>query len=435
MQSVLSRKQPGEVQAFTSDELPTIFFLEIKAVYLLAMEYIAFAFWTAIAILGYTYLGYPLVSGFIFYLKKIFSKSKSPRPTAGFQPQVLIMTAAYNEAAIMKAKIQNFLEIDYPFDKLAVWIVTDGSTDATPSIVEALAREHGHQLEIRHFHQTARKGKMAALDRLMPLVESPLTVFTDANTLLNPAAIKLMVRHFEDAKTGVVAGEKRILSIEADAAAGAGEGLYWKYESRLKTWESSLHSTMGAAGELFAFRTGLYEQLPPDILTEDFVLTMKIAMRGYKIAYEPGAYAMETASLNTAEELKRKVRIAAGGLQSISRLRGLLNPFRYGMLSFQFISHRVLRWTLAPASLPFAFALNALLVKYTATMFTILMICQIIFYTFAIVGYLMRNKRIKLKMLFIPYYFCLMNFSMLLGLSSLVKGRQSVLWDKAQRAA
>ncbi|MEY3368394.1 MAG: hypothetical protein RI973_1549 [Bacteroidota bacterium] len=352
-----------------------------------------------------------------------------------FKPEVLILTAAYNEESIIGAKVQNFLKLDYPGEKLAVWLVTDGSTDATPSIVEALVREHGHQLAIRHFHQPQRKGKMAALDRLMPFVKSPVTIFTDANTLLNPEAVRIMVRHFQDPRTGVVAGEKRVFSSEADAAAGAGEGLYWKYESLLKTWESSLHSTMGAAGELFAFRSELYEQLPPDTLTEDFILTMKIAMRGYKIVYEPGAYAMETASLNTSEELKRKVRIAAGGLQSLVRLRGLLNPFKYGLLSFQYFSHRVLRWTAAPASLPIALALNISLATTPSIIYHFLLVCQIIFYTFAIMGYLMRNKRLRLKILFVPYYFCMMNFSMLLGLSRLAKGRQTVVWDKAQRAS
>ena len=149
---------------------------------------------------------------------------------------------------------------------------------------------------------------------------------------------------FANPKVGCVAGEKRIAVQDKPNAASGGEGLYWKYESALKRLDYRLYSAVGAAGELFAIRTSLFEQMPPDTLLDDFILSLRIAMRGYKIAYSKEAYALESASLNMREEEKRKVRISAGGLQSVWRLRGLLNIFRYGILSFQYISHRVLRW-------------------------------------------------------------------------------------------
>ena len=154
-----------------------------------------------------------------------------------------------------------------------------------------------------------------------------------------------MVRHYADPTVGAIAGEKRV-QMSAEAS-GAGEGLYWKYESLLKKWDSRLYSAVGAAGELFSVRTDLYAPVEKDTLIEDFVMTMRIAKQGFRIVYESEAYAVESHSADVKEELKRKIRISAGGLQAVWRLRDLLNPFKYGVLSFQYWSHRVLRWTLS----------------------------------------------------------------------------------------
>lgn len=186
------------------------------------------------------------------------------------------------------------------------------------------------------------------MNRGMRFVTTPLVVFSDANTLLSKDAIRRIVDLFADPTTGCVSGEKRIMTGQAESAAGAGEGIYWKYESTLKRWDAKLYSVVGAAGELFAVRTELFQEVEPDTLLDDFIVSLRIAMKGYTIQYDPEAYAMETSSANVKEELKRKIRISAGGIQSVVRLRALLNIFRYGVLSFQYISHRVLRWTLAP---------------------------------------------------------------------------------------
>ena len=175
---------------------------------------------------------------------------------------------------------------------------------------------------------------------------------------------------FSNPNTGCVAGEKRILEKEADAAAGAGEGLYWKFESWIKNMDAELNTAVGAVGELFAIRTELFEDVENDTLLDDFIISLRIARKGYHIAYTPNAYAEETASLNVKEELKRKIRIAAGGIQTIFRLKGLLNPFRYGLLSWQYFSHKVLRWTLAPLSLFLIFAVNLFIVWQQQTWIT-----------------------------------------------------------------
>ncbi len=212
------------------------------------------------------------------------------------------------------------------------------------------------QMEVHHLQE--RRGKIHAMNRGMQFVDAPIVIFSDSNTTLNLQSIRIIVETFNNPKVGCIAGEKRIVSREADDAAGAGENLYWKFESWVKRMDSELNSAVGGVGELFAIRTDLFEPVENDTILDDFIISLRIAQKGYRIAYTPGAYAIETASVNVSEELKRKIRIAVGGLQTISRLKSLLNPFRFGMLSFQYISHKALRWTIAPIALFCLFPVN-----------------------------------------------------------------------------
>jgi cellulose synthase/poly-beta-1,6-N-acetylglucosamine synthase-like glycosyltransferase len=234
-----------------------------------------------------------------------------------------------------------------------------------------------------------------------------------------------------------VSGEKRIFGNEKDMAAGAGEGLYWKYESFQKRYDARLYSVVGAAGELFAIRRELFTEMERDTLLDDFMISLRIAMQGYVTQYDPDAYAYETSSVNVKEELKRKVRISAGGFQSMIRLAPLLNIFRYGILSFQYISHRVLRWTLAPLSLPLLMAGNSVLACsagwFSCSFFSIVFWLQALFYIMALLGWFLENRHIKLKILFVPYYFFIMNLSVYLGLFRYMKKNQDVKWERAKR--
>ncbi len=205
--------------------------------------------------------------------------------------------------------------------------------------------------------------------------------------MLNKEAVREIVKHFQNPSVGCVAGEKRVITLSKDGASAAGEGIYWKYESLLKKFDYRLHSAVGAAGELFAIRKELHQEVEKDTLLDDFVISLRIAQKGYKIAYEPNAYATESASASIAEEMKRKVRISAGGLQSIVRLQSLFNVFKYGVLSFQFISHRVLRWTITPLLLLLLVPLNVLLtLRSNQLIYDYLLMAQLSFYTFALLG-------------------------------------------------
>jgi len=164
------------------------------------------------------------------------------------------------------------------------------------------------------------------------------------------------------------------------------------------------------------------------------MISMLIAEKGYRIVYEPEAYAIETASENVSEELKRKIRIAAGGIQSILRLKSLFNPFKNPVLSFQYISHRVLRWTVTPFLLILVFILNALLASESgATFYQLIFTGQILFYLLAILGLIMEKRQIRIKVLFVPYYFCVMNYAVLMGIIRYFTKKQSSIWEKALR--
>jgi poly-beta-1,6-N-acetyl-D-glucosamine synthase len=386
-------------------------------------------------IVFYSYVGYGIVLFVLVKLKRLFN----PRPSIersqdlNFMPEVTFMVAAYNEERWMEEKILNTLALDYPKDKIKFYFVTDGSNDGTMEVIDRMADLYrGYNIQL--FHRDERKGKIAAVERVMEFVDTPIVIFTDANTDINPSAVKKIIRHYNDPKVGAVAGEKRIKQSEKDEASGAGEGIYWKYESLLKKWDSELNSVVGAAGELFSLRTELYEAVAPDTLIEDFYMTMRIAQKGYRVVYEPEASAAEGHSASIGEELKRKIRIAAGGLQAVWRLSPLLNIFKYGMLSFQYISHRVLRWTIAPIALPLLLVINIILALKCDHLFQFILLCQVLFYGMAIIGWLLETKKMKVKAFFVPYYFCIMNYAVYKGFIRLIKGQQSVVWEKAKRA-
>jgi biofilm PGA synthesis N-glycosyltransferase PgaC len=382
-------------------------------------------FWLGMLTVGYTYVGY----GMIIYILSKLKRRSSPVTiqTDSELPVVTLLVAAYNEEAYILDKIHNTLALDYPKNKLKLFFVTDGSNDRTPEIIRNFP-------EIEVFHSPERRGKIHAVNRVMKHVSTPIVVFCDANTALNPEALKLIVRHYQDPTVGGVAGEKRILSKDKDNASGSGEGLYWKYESFLKKKDAEVYSIVGAAGELFSIRTELFEEPAENMLIEDFYLSLRIAANGYRFAYEPDAFASETASASVGEEWKRKVRISAGGFQAMYKLSYLLNPFRYGILTFQYVSHRVLRWTLAPLFLPLILISSLYLAIQGIGFYQMMFVAQVAFYLLAALGYALRDRKIGIKGFFVPYYFVVMNLSVYAGLVRLLRGRQSVVWEKAKRA-
>lgn len=389
-------------------------------------------FWVFLFIIFYSYVGYGILLFFLVRLKRLFCKSKTPIDPS-YEPEVTLFVAAYNEKDYVDEKVKNSFSLEYPPEKVKQVWVTDGSDDGTPDLLKKYIDKG-----VEVYHEDARGGKIGAMNRGMQFVKSPIVIFSDGNTNLGKESIRRIVNLFSNPKVGCVSGEKRIYQKESDSAAGT-EGIYWKYESTLKKWDAELYSVVGAAGELFAIRTELFRHVEKDTLLDDFMISLRVAMSGYTIQYDPEAYAIETSSANVKEELKRKIRISAGGIQSIVRLAPLLNFFKYGTLSFQYISHRVLRWTLAPLGLLILILTNLFITMNEGffnfeSIFTWLMWGQIIFYAASLLGWFLENRQIKIKVLFIPYYFFIMNLSVYLGFKRYIKGNQSVKWERAQRA-
>lgn len=387
-------------------------------------------FWLLTGLVFYTYIGYGLVVALLVHLRP--PRRELPPLADAELPALTMVIAAHNEERCIVGKLENCLQLDYPRARLNLIFVTDGSTDNTAALLTAypVPAEVGYRV----LHAPERRGKMAAMNRAMAHVQTPIVIFSDANTNLNEGALREIARHFGDSQVGAVAGEKRVRYGSNAGAEGVGEGIYWRYESRLKQLDADLYTVVGAAGELFAMRTALYEEMPGDTIIEDFNLSLRIAGHGYRVAYAPGAYAVEGHSASVGEEFKRKARNASGGIQAILRMPGLLNPLAHSWLTFQYFSHRVLRWTLAPLALPLIFLLNGWLARQRRGIYGLFMAGQVALYTMALLGRATEQVGYRVKLLYIPYYFCVMNCAVYVGMWRLLRGRQSAVWERTRRA-
>ncbi len=403
-------------------------------------------FWACIILVCYTYVGYGILLWLFVHIKRIVrGRTVQPvLPTDEALPHVTLLICAYNEQDIVDEKMKNTGALDYPQDKLHIMWVTDGSTDHTNDYLKRFQN-------VQIVYTAERKGKTAALNHGISQITSPITVMTDANTMLNKEAVREIVRCFMNPQVACVAGEKRVKARHEDQVAAKGEGLYWKYESQLKKLDSELYSAMGAAGELNAIRTHLYQPMPENALLDDFVMSMRMVDQGYRIAYTSEAYALEYGSANIEEEAKRKQRIAAGGLQSCWWLRNMMNPFHQisaypqrqftsnifhqFTVAFQFVSHRVLRWTITPVALLALIPLNVALVMMKAgSVYSIFWILQICFYLAAYWGWKSEQNGRKNKFFYVCYYFLFMNMNVFRGMRYLANHKSSGTWEKAKRA-
>ena len=387
-------------------------------------------FWLCLALVIYTYVGYGAVLYIILKVKNIFFRRETT-PILPLDPQLLpdvtLMICAYNEADVIEEKMQNIRALNYPQEKLCVMWVTDGSNDNSNELLQAYP-------EVKLVYSPERKGKAAAMQHGLQENKAEYVIFTDANTMLNADAIREIVRQFMKKNVSCVSGEKRVAARHAGQATAEGEGVYWKYESMLKRWDSELYSAMGAAGELFAVRMSHYLPAPSNALLDDFMMSMLILKDGHRIAYTNEAYATEYGSASTAEESKRKRRIAAGGLQSIWWLRSLMNPFAYPKVAFQYVSHRVLRWSITPLALFALFPLNLLLLFASGSLiYQLLFLLQLFFYLSALTGHILKVSGRRNKLLYIPCYFLFMNLNVFLGIGYLMSHKDSGTWEKARR--
>ncbi len=384
-------------------------------------------FWISFFLLFYCYAGYGVLLLTWNAIKYVFKK-KPVRDSSLNLPAVTLVVAAYNESSVLEKKIANTLSIDYPENLLYIIVITDGSTDGSENIGAMYDR-------IKALHQPTRKGKIAAIKRAMEFVQTPIVVFSDANSMLNASCIRQIVAHYDDPKTGGVAGEKKISDEISVSPLGEAEGLYWKYESFLKKQDAAFNTVVGAAGELFSIRTALFIPPPDHVICDDFIISMNICLQGCRVAYEPGAYATEFPSATLKEEKKRKVRIAAGACQAAVMLPKALNILNNPLLAFQYISRRLLRWLVCPMLLIILLGTTVFITMQTGlnSFYGVILWAQFIFYAMALPGWWLIRQRKKAGIFAVPFYFVFMNFCLVKGCILYFRGRQTVLWEKSIR--
>jgi len=372
------------------------------------------------ALVAYVYAGYPILLG-------LLARSRRPRVIEAAEPRwsVSLVIPAYNEAAVIRAKLENSLEIDYPRERLEIVVASDGSDDGTNEIVREFANRG---VVLRPFHP--RAGKISVLNRAVPEAKGEIVVLCDANVMFRPDAVRRLVAHFDDPAVGAVTGDVRIQS--QDAPFGEGEGLYYRYERFIQLCETALGSTVTVDGGMYAIRKELFRPLPADTILDDFVIGMNVALSGQRVLYDPLAVATENATVDVRQEFRRKVRIVAGAFRELLRGQGVPGPSQ-PQLWWSFVSHKLLRW-LVPWCLLVILGCSLGLLGSDGGNLGLrwLVAAQLAFYGAALIGAARPNARWPAP-IGIPFYFCMVNAAAWLGSIRGLLGLESVTWRKATR--
>ncbi len=389
------------------------------------------ATWICLGAVAYNYFGYPIL---LFVLTRLVQaksdlsfllgrKSRRRSARADDQPRVAILISAFNEEAVIEARVKNVLEINYPPQRMEILIGLDASTDSTAQVLTRLQSPR-----VQFFRFPVRRGKLAVLADLAQRTSAEVLVLTDANTKFEPNCIRNLVRHFADPKVGAVSGEEiRIVHAGTDPAA---ESLYWRYESALKILESRLNCLHSANGGVFAIRRALF-QPQPSLIVEDFQIPLELRFRGYRIVYDPEAITVEEIAPTLSSQFERRVRLGAGNFQTLFSHPSYLNPLK-GLPAFAYWSHRVVRW-LTSVLLVIVFACTIGLLF--DPLYLGLFVAQCVFYALALFGYWRKKQGRSAGVWRIPLYFCSMNLALLFGLFRYLSGRQSVAWAATPRRA
>ena len=391
---------------------------------------IGILFWLCVAGIFYVYAGYPLILTLLASLR--------PRPGAyePYLPTVTLLITAYNEQEVIAAKLKNSMALDYPPERLQILVAADGCDDQTVEIVRSFA---SGRVELSY--DPTRRGKMAAINRAMPLVRHEILVFSDANNFYEPSTLRELVKPFSDPMVGAVAGNKRI--VQEDSALGEADSLYWRYESFIKKQETRLGSCTGVSGEVFAIRRDLFESPPDSVINDDFFLALNLIRKGFRLIYAPEACSRETGSLDERDEIVRRTRIIAGRYQIIGMSIGRL-PYRQPLIVWQVVSHKFLR-PLVPFAMIGAFLASFIsiiwvhpsrsypLLYLSPPYHWLVFILQLFFYFLAWLGRRVTLKGFLGKLLYLPTFLVNSNYAALLGLLDYLTGKSTVIWRKVPR--
>lgn len=373
-------------------------------------------FTVCLTIILYVYFGYPA-------LLWLLSRRRSDCPVASMTayPFVSMIIAAHNEESIIEQKLRNTLALTYPRDQIEIIVVSDGSDDATDEIVRRYAAEG-----VRLHRLPTRGGKLPAISSAVGVSRGDILVFSDANAMYEPEALDRLIIPFQDPQVGCVCG-KLIYINAVDTSISKGETLYWRYENRLKAWESRFNSLIGANGSIYALRREAYTPLDADV-SDDYGLPLAAYAGGYRVVFQPSAISREEAPSSISTEFKKKTRFVSHQLTTLFRLWPVLRPFRDPKLLFQLVSHKLLR-----TSVPF---LLIFLIGTTIVMEEpggqVLFWAQMIFYALALCGVILYRMRISLKLFTIPLYFCIVNAAAAVGVFQFFRKTNYAAWDEKE---
>jgi hypothetical protein len=375
--------------------------------------------WTALGVVAYVYVGYPLV---LFLIAQVAAR---PVRKAPITPSMTMVVAAYNEEEAIAAKLDNTLALDYPPGLLEIIVASDGSTDRTNAIVE---REYAGRVRLLAL---ARAGKTSAQNHAAAAATGEILVFSDATTMYDRGALRALAANFADPAVGSVGGDVRYTSAEG-AVAGKGRQLYWSYEAAIRRWESRIFTVIGATGCIYSLRRALYVPLDPAAIS-DFVQPAKALLQGFRSVVEDDAGAYEVAeSKQLGDELQRRARVVLRGLRGVGYMPEILNPLRHPWLCAQLVSHRLLRWGV-PLFLLAALSATACLIG--AAGYTALFVLQGAFYLGAAAALALDRAGRRVPGLFIPLYFCLINAAPVVAFWLLLKGEKKVFWETGAQPA
>jgi cellulose synthase/poly-beta-1,6-N-acetylglucosamine synthase-like glycosyltransferase len=378
-------------------------------------------FWSAAGLLAYTYLLFPL-------LVLLRAALRSRRYDSGeITPTVTLVISAHNEAASIDAKLENLLSLDYPEDRLEVVIASDGSDDGTDELVRGYA-ERGVRLV-----SLPRVGKAAALNTAVAEAEGEVLVFSDANSIYAPDALRALVRPFADPSVGGVAGDQRYRSRDGGDAIASGEQRYWDFDRLLKVAESRAGSTISATGAIYAVRRSLFRSVPPGV-TDDFFTSTGAIAQGYRLVFAADAVAYEPVAQTSEVEWGRKVRVMTRGLRGVLMRRELLDARRHGFYAVQLLTHKLLRRTMV---FPLAVvAGTSPLLWRRGRVYRAATLAQAAVYGLGAGGMLLRDRPLgRRKAFMLPAYFCFVNAASLRAVWNVVRGRRIDLWEPQRPTA
>ena len=376
-------------------------------------------FWASVAALAYTWLGYPAL------LRLLRGPGRAARLRRADAPRVSVIIAAFNEARSIQAKLDSTLaQQDYPHDRLEAIVVSDGSTDATDTLVAAYPDRRA-----RLIRQEPRSGKSPALNRGAGAARGDVLVFTDANALFAPDAIARLAAPFGDPHVGLVTGQGLYAAETGDARVAASG--YVRYEAAIKQGEAALGFVASADGAIYAIRRSLYRDLAASEVN-DLLHPIQAALAGYRCRFDPEAYTVEPPSSSGAQEFRRHARIIAQGMHLLRGWLPALVRARRWRAVWMLLSHRVLRWAGA-FFLAGALAANLALLD-RGVVYGVALAGQLAFYALAAAGFAADRLGRRLGAFALPYFFCIVNAAGVAGLARFLRGRAEAVWAPAGQA-